>query len=234
MNEKRPRSAASVARRIIVGVIIASFGLAALGGIVVLLGGDIDDTGWRVLSTTALIGAFSVAVLCCTSLLGRRLQVFGFAGAAVAVATAGLSIFLVWWNGSSLPDGLYETLWTGLAATIATAFASLLLLLADREQTAVRVGLVVTLGLFAIVFAMTVYLIWWSETVEDDLYGRVLGIVGILAALGAIVVPVLSLLLRRKPATALSPQSIALLEAEAARRGTTPDALLGMLLDEPQ
>lgn len=234
MNEKRPRSAASVVRRVIVGIIIGSFGLAALGGIVVLLGGDIDDTGWRVLSTTALIGAFSVAVLCCASLVGRRVQIFGFIGAAVAVVTAALSIFLVWWDGSSSPDGLYESLWTGLAATIATAFASLLLLLADRKQAAVRVGLIITLALFAVVFLMTVYLIWWNDLVDGEVFARTLGILGILAALGAIVVPVISLLLRERPASALSPETLARLDAEAARRGTTPDALIGMLLDEPQ
>ena len=59
-----------------------------------------------------------------------------------------------------------------------------------------RAGLWLTLALFAVVVVMVLYLIWFREDVDDDLYWRALGIVGILAALGAVVVPVLSLLLR--------------------------------------
>lgn len=42
-----PRDRLRLFRRIVVAVIIASFGIAALGGIVVLLGGSLGDDGWR-------------------------------------------------------------------------------------------------------------------------------------------------------------------------------------------
>ncbi len=125
--------------------------------------------------------------------------------------------------------------WTGVALTVAFAFASLLLLLADREQAAVRIGLVITLVLFAIVLAMTIYIIWWAETIDSDVYGRVLGIFAILAALGAVVVPVVSLLLRApRPNDRLSEASRAMLEAEAARRGITADEFVARLVGAPQ
>jgi hypothetical protein len=124
-----------------------------------------------------------------------------------------------------------------VAASVAFSFASLLLLLADRRRTAVRVGLIVTLALFAIVFVMVIYPVW-SDEYGGELYSRVLGIVSILAALGAIVLPVMSLLLRERPGpgggeagdASLSPASLALLRAEAAERGVTPDELVDSLL----
>jgi hypothetical protein len=229
----RPR--ASVLRRVIVGVIVVSFGLAALGGIVVLLGAELGDPAWKVLGTTALVGAYSVAVLCCASLLGRRLQSVGLAGAAVSIVAAILSIVALWAQPSWEAEVFWDVLWTLVAGSVALSFACLLLLLADRRQRAVRVGLVVTLALFAVVFALVVYPVW-TDLDAGDAYSRTLGIASILAALGAIVVPVLSLLLRDRAAEdrprpgSLSGSTLALLEAEAARRGVTPDELVAHLL----
>jgi hypothetical protein len=229
----RPR--ASVLRRVIVGVIVVSFGLAALGGIVVLLGADLGDPAWKVLATTALVGAFSVAVLCCASLLGRRLQVVGLVGAVVAVVAAALSIIAVWAQPHWDAEVFWDLLWTLVAASVGLSFACLLLLLADRRRTGVRIGLIVTLVLFAVVFVLVVYPIW-TDAAGGEVYSRVLGIASILAALGAIVVPVLSLLLRDPRTTedarpgSLSPSTIARLEAEAARRGVTADELVAPLI----
>ncbi|GAB2840369.1 hypothetical protein ACFQ0P_00525 [Microbacterium insulae] len=226
---------ASVLRRVIVGVIIVSFGLAALGGIVVLLGASLGDPAWKVLATTAIVGAFSVAVLCCAALLGRRLQTVGIIGAVVSVLAAALSIVAVWWQPDFRAELYWDLLWTFIAASVALSFASLLLLLADRRQRAVRVGLVVTLALFALLFALVVYPIWVNLS-GGEAYSRAVGITAILAALGAIVVPVLSLLLRDRQVVAdqatgpLSASTIAQLETEAARRGVTPDELVADLL----
>ena len=233
VEQARPR--ASVLRRIIVGVIIVSFGLAALGGIVVLLGAELGDAAWKVLTTTALVGAFSVAVLCCASLLGRRLQIVGLVGAGVAVVAAVLTIIAVWIQPSWESEFYWDLMWTMVAASVGLSFACLLLLLADHRRPFVRVGLIVTLALFALVFALVVVPLW-TDQYGGEVYSRTLGIASILAALGAIVVPVLSLLLRdRRTADApqpgsLSAVSIARLEAEAARRGVTTDELVADLI----
>ncbi len=124
-----------------------------------------------------------------------------------------------------------------MAASVGFSFASLLLLLADRRRTAIRVGLIVTLALFAIVFVMVIFPVWTDEY-GGEYYSRVLGIVSILAALGAIVLPVMSLLLRERQDrgdgeegdASLSPASLELLRAEAARRGVTPDELVDSLV----
>lgn len=229
-----PRPGIAVARRVIVGVIVVAFALAAIGGIIVLLGAELGATAARVLGTTAVVGAFSVAVLCCVALIGRRLQAFGMIGAAVSVIAALPVIWVIWYDGpwGDFWEGLLRTMWTAVAASVALALTSLLLLLADRTRSAVRIGLVVTLALFAAVLGMIVFLIWWPEAVDSQVFPRVLGITSILAALGAIVVPVISLLLPEKRAAVLSPSSVHRLGAAATREGVTPDELVDRLLAE--
>ena len=227
------RSPVAQVRRAIVTLIIVAFSLAAIGGIVVLLGAKLGETAGRVIGTTALVGAFSVALLCCAALLGRPLQPVGMVGVVAAVAGAGLSIWMLWYDGpyGVVSDTLERATGTAVTAASAFALACLLLPLADRRRAPVRIGLWLTLALFAIVGGMIVYLIWASATVDDEVYPRVLGVAAILAALGAVVVPVLSLLLPDAHGTAgLSRAAISRIEAEAARRGMPPDDLVATLL----
>lgn len=226
-----------VLRRTLVWLIVASFGVAAVLGIAVLLAGELGETANRVLVTTVTIGAFSVAVLCGATLLGRPPQAVGIAGVVVSILTAGYFTALIW-NGSSMRDwgdGLRLQL-TGVAATAALSLASLLLLLGGRRRPFVRVGLLVTLGLIALLLALTVYLVWSDES--GDAFMRLYGIVAILTALGAIVVPVSSLLLpdtSRPHASGVDPVLAARLTAAAERRGITMAELVAPVLaaDEP-
>jgi hypothetical protein len=227
-----PRTPVTRLRRVIVAVIIVAFGLAAVGGIVVLLGGELGETALRVIGTTVVVGASSVAVLCCAALLGRRLQPVGVIGVVIAALAGALVVWTVWYRGD------YGALWeimskiTGTAVTVSAALAlsSLLLLLGDRRRAVVRIGLVVTLALFAVVTALVMYLIWMSGAVDDQIFPRVLGIAAILAALGAVVVPVMSLLLPDERSGTLSHTAVSRLQTEASRRGISPDALVDALL----
>ncbi|KRA22389.1 hypothetical protein ASD65_18115 [Microbacterium sp. Root61] len=227
-----PRRSIALVRRIIVGVIIGAFGLAAIGGIVVLLGAELGSAAGRVLGTTVIVGAFSVAVLCCAALAGRRLQVFGMVGAAISAIAALLVIWVIWYEGpwGDFVEGLFRVMWTAVAASVAFALASLLLLLADRTRSAVRVGLIVTLGLFGLVLAMIIIVIWWPDAVDREVFPRALGISAILAALGAVVVPVISLLMPERSAARLSAASVERIGMEAARLGVTSDELIERLL----
>jgi MFS family permease len=231
-------NAISLTRRIIVWVVVVSFAIAAILGIAVLLVPNFGDAAWRVLSTTSVVGAFSVLVLCCASLLGRALRLFGLVGVAGSLATLILAIVMIWstdwWEFGSW---VYQTLGTGIAASVAFALASLLLLLADRKRAAVRIGLWITLALFAVVLVLVIVLIW-ARDLDYEWFQRVLGIVSILAALGAIVVPVMSLLLKDDGAAVdpghapvVSAPVAERLRAEATRRGVTVDDLVTGLLD---
>src|SRR5690606_31823398 len=170
------------------------------GGTVVLLSGSWSATAGRVLGAPALVGVFSVAALCCAALIGRRTQWFGLIGAAVAVATGALSVWLVW-DDDWPQDPVFQVLITLCVATAVCALASLLLLLADHRQRSVRVGLALTLALLALGFVLTLGSIWeWIPDDAQETYWRVTGVAWILAALGVVVLPVLSLLLRDRPA----------------------------------
>jgi len=234
MTTLAPRTSVSRLRRIVVGVIVVAFAIAAAGGIVVLVGGELGDTAARVIGTTAVVGAFSVAVLCCAALLGRTLHAVGLVGVVVSILTGIVVIWTIWHEGPY--DGAWDVVvkcaGTGITLTAALALACLLLLLADRHRAAVRAGLVCTLALFAIVVAMILYPIWASETIDSEVYPRVLGIAAILAALGAVVVPVLSLLLPETPAASLSHSWVTRIEDEARTRGVTPDEFVSALLAE--
>nr|WP_274637538.1 hypothetical protein [Microbacterium bovistercoris] len=227
-----PATPVSRLRRVVVAVIIVAFTIAAIGGIIVLLGGDLGETAARVIGTTAVVGAFSVAVLCCAALLGKPLQSVGVAGVIVSVIAAALVIWTVWYTGGS--DSWWEltSKLTGTAVmlSIAASLACLLLLLADRRRAAVRVGLFITLGLFAVVAVLIGVLIWAPDAVDDTVFPRTLGIAAILAALGAVVVPVLSLLMPDARPHSLSHTAIGRLQDEAARRGIAPDELVDALL----
>lgn len=231
-----PRPLASRVRRVIVAVIVVSFGLAALGGIAVLLGAELGELAMKVLATTATVGLFSVAVLCCAALLGRRAQLFGFSGVGVAVVTAVLVLLLIWTESGG--DAFFRWLGTFVAATGAFALASLLLLLADRRRRVLRAGLTVTLVLIGLVFVLVVNLVWDGVGVDSEVYARVLGIIAILATLGTVVLPVMSLLLRDGQASAtdavIAPELAARLVAEAARRGISVEQLVAPVLASPR
>ncbi|GAA2005277.1 hypothetical protein [Microbacterium ulmi] len=219
-------------RRALVAVIVVSFGLAAVLGIVVLLGAELGVLAGRVLGTTSVVGSFSIAVLCCAALLGRRGQSVGLAGVVVSVLTAALVVWVIWDEAlrSAAWDPVFRVMWTGVAASAAFALASLLLLLGDRRRGTVRIGLATTLALIAILLGLTIWAIW-ARSIEWQIFQRVYGIVAILTALGAVVVPVLSLLLPDgRPGGGLSRELAARLAAEASRRGMTVEELVAPVL----
>lgn len=223
----------AVLRRVIVGVIIAAFGIAAVLGIVVLLGVEMGETTFRVLGTTAAIGSFSVGVLCCAALIGRRAQLFGIVGVVVTALSAALVVWTIWVDVYEFWDAVFRVLWSGVAASSAFALASLLLLLSDRSRTAVRAGLWITLALIGVLLALTLYLIWASDVAWDD-FGRLYGVVAILTALGAVVVPVMSLLMPDQHASALAHGLSERLVAAAKERGITVEELVAPVLARPE
>ncbi|NLG63618.1 MAG: hypothetical protein GX539_15375 [Candidatus Cloacimonetes bacterium] len=229
MTDQPARSTATLLRRIVVGLIIASFGLAAVLGIIVLLGFPLGDSTGRVLLTTAIVGLFSVGVLCCASLLGRRTQVFGIIGAVVTALTGAFIVWMIWADFFHFEDVFFRAMWTGVAASAGFALSSLLLLLVDRRRPVVRVTLWITLILIGLLFVLTMFSVWIPEFDWDNLI-RVYGILAILVALGAIVVPVLSLLLPDTSRAALPHELAERLVAEAAAQGITVEQLVAPVL----
>ena len=217
-------------------VIIASFSIAAIAGIIVLFVDINTDPAYQVLASTALTGAFSVAVFCGAVLIGKRWQAFGWVAVTVATLTLGWCFRLVW-GDPSLDEPTFEVTATACTITAALSASSLLLLLAEHRVRAVRVGLFITLALIGVGVVMILLPTWHLQPNDFDSYFRIMGIVWILAALGVVVLPVLSLALRNtRPAsseatnTPLSPASIRHVETVAHNAGISPDELIARML----
>jgi len=175
-------------RRAIVRVTIGSFSLAALIGIVALLGGgDFGETQGRVLLTTLLVGVVSIAVLCYLVTAGRRSQPVGVAGGVVVLVPFATALVMIWGDVQHGPgEGLLRTFGIGSVAAATLAQASLLLAMAERARPAVRRILVATLTLAA-ALAVMVSLLITGYNPSGDTYYRLLGVVAILDVLGTVV-----------------------------------------------
>lgn len=180
-------------RRWIVRTTIGSFSLAALMGIIALLGsGDFGEFEGRILLTTLLVGVVSIAVLCYLATAGRRSQPVGVAGGVVVLVPLVCALLMIWgadWDRGP-GEGLARTFGVGsiLAATLAQA--SLLLALCDGARAVVRRLLTATLALAGLLALLTCLLVLGYEP-DEDTYFRVLGVVAILDVLGTVVVAAL-------------------------------------------
>lgn len=238
-NTVSPTAAPSFAQRIrrwVVILIVASFSIAAVAGIIVLFGDVNSEPAYQVLASTAFIGVFSVAVFCGVVLVGKRWQTFGWVTVTVAILTLLWCLRLVW-GEPSWDEPTVEVTVTACTLSAALSVSSLLLLLAEHRIRAVRLGLFVTLALIGVGVVMVLMPIWGLELDDFDWYIRAGGVIWILAALGIVVLPVLSIALKNTqtlPADAavarLSPASVHHIEAVAQRAGITPDELIAHVL----
>lgn len=250
-------------RRTIAIIIVVAFSVAAIGGISVMLG-DIDsEPAFQVIATTAATGACSVAAFCGATLIGRRAQWFGSVTILLAFVTLLASILFIWgdpymWDdpipgstGMTIGDILYQALSSIVLVTAVASVASLILLLVPRSWV-VRIGLPITLCFLGLGTGLVLVTIWMDGAWQYDWLTRLNGIVWILAALGVVVVPLTSLLLKAgatrltgdagetsaestqphsgPPAATLSRSALHRIEAAARAEGITADELIDRLL----
>ncbi len=217
-------------RRLVVTLVIGSFSVAALLGIIALLGGgELGETDGRVLLTTVVVGVESIAVLCYRAGAGPRAALVGRAGGLVSLVPFSLALWLTW--GGSEPERLWDVF--GVSVTIAATLAHACLLLAlDRGR--LRLVLVGTLVAMAIVAAMICNAIVNGENL-GDLYWRTFGVVAILDVLGTVVFAALGIFGRRAKSDGEPDLMTPALESrvlDAARsRGVPPAQLISDALD---
>ena len=179
-------------RRLVITVVIGSFSLAALLGIVALLGGGFGDDEARVLLTTVIVGVESTVVLCLLTLAGHRwVPVSWFGGAASVVAT-GAALALTW-GDSAWDDGRWEDLLRlfGTSVILAGTAAQFALLIAlvlrpGREPGGLAALLAMT-GLAGALVALLAIGPIVGESDPGDGYWQLLGVLAILDVLGSVV-----------------------------------------------
>jgi len=218
-------------RRLVITLVIGSFSIAALLGIIALLGGgELGETEGKVLLTTVIVGVESIAVLCYLAVSGRPTAIVGWVGALASLVPFGIALALTW-GGYDGDTPVWDVF--GVSLTIAATLAHACLLLAlDRGR--LRLLLAATLVAMAIVAAMISNAIVNGEDL-DDLYWRTFGVVAILDVLGTVVFAALGIFSRRAKADGEPDLMTPALESrvlDAARsRGVSPAQLITDALD---
>jgi len=218
-------------RRIVLFVTIGCFSVAALLGVIALLGGgDFGETEARILLTTLLVGVTSVAVLCYLATAGTDHAPVGLVGAASAVPTLLLGLALVW--GDGWDEEVWQAFGVGTTVSATLAQASLLLALVASAARYVRRLLTATLVAATWVGLHVSALIVDLDASDGSL--RLLGVVAILDVLGTVAVAALA---KFAPATPDSsrlevPEELAVtIRQRATVRGVGAEAELRALLE---
>jgi hypothetical protein len=213
-----PTDTAAPIRTAIVRVTIGSFSLAALLGVIALVGGGaFGATEGRILLTTLLVGVVSIAVLCYLATAETPYQPVGVAGGVVVLAPLVSALVMIWSDYSEAPpEWLGKTFGVGAVVAASFAQASLLLAMTVRARPAVRRILAPTLVMATVLAAMVSYLILGPEPRATP-YFRLLGIVAILDVLGTVVVAALTRFGRGTVRPAPPPAALVVPPALAAR-----------------
>ncbi|WP_162891062.1 hypothetical protein [Aeromicrobium sp. A1-2] len=219
-------------RSIVTKVVIVSFSIAALMGIIALVGGgSFGGTEERVLLTTVIVGVESIAVLCYLAVSGRPLVYIGMVGGVASVVPFGIALVLAW-GGYDGGDWLWRTF--GIGLTVAASIAQVCLLLALAGHQRIGPGLLATLATITIIAAMIVLPIA-SDADRGDTYWRIFGVVAILDVLGTVILAAVRAFgpgRRNDGSTVLlTPATQARIIDAARLRGTSPEQVLSDALD---
>jgi hypothetical protein len=224
------RAPVGTVRTVVVRTTIGAFSLAALLGIVALVGGRaFGSVEGRVLLTTLLTGVVSVLVLCYLLTADTRYRAVGAVGGATVLVPLVSALFLIWYDYETDPPvPLARTFGVGTVAALTLAQASLLLAIGAAAGPVVRRFLLATLALAGILAVQVSALVLGLHAHPD--YLRLLGVVAILDALGTVVVAALT----RFGAGARAPASVAtvVLPASVVERAGQRAAATGASVEE--
>lgn len=225
------------ARRVVAAVTVATFTVAALLGVLVLVGGELGDVQVRVLLTTLLVGAGSLLALSYLTTSGTPLWPAGAAGGVLLALPLLSGLVLIWSEPAADGPGLVRAF--GIGAVLAATWAQtcVLLVLARDGGPALRVVQGLTLVPSTLVALLLVGLVLGAELGDGG--ARLLGVALILDVLGTVVTGVLARLAvaegagdadeaasARRGAWVLAPELRAGLDREAAAQGRDPGELL--------
>ncbi|PKK85535.1 MAG: hypothetical protein CVT48_04995 [Thermoplasmata archaeon HGW-Thermoplasmata-1] len=176
-------------------LLLSSFGLVALTGIIILIIGGQNKTQMNILFTSLAIAAYSFMALCSFLLQSKRpsapVILFTLKSFVLYLTGLVLLIFTIWLDYKIKGfDDLIKAAGSFGVISLACAHSSLMLLV-NRADRRVRAVLAVTLCAISIVAAMLVILIIWNDDITDiSRYLRALGVFIILDALGTIATPI--------------------------------------------
>ena len=180
--------------RLALAVLAFSLVSSALIGITIILLGDFDETEMRVLATAGSVAGFSILALPSLFHFERaRYTYLTWLGISSTLALFTMVLLGIWsWN-----DLGGETFYKTLASVGVTAFATnhaLLLLIPTTTKILISLCQWATILIITIVCVMILGIIWTEEM--PDIMMRLFGALGVLDALGTVLVPILVKTLR--------------------------------------
>lgn len=221
-------------RGLVVKLVIGSFSIAALLGIIALLaGGSFGETEGRILLTTVIVGVTSIAVLCYLAAADKPFQIVGLIGGVSVLVPLTLALWLTWF-GNDAPDIVGRIFGIGVTISASLAQACLLLAVAYDVRPVVRRMLYATLALIGVV-AVLISIPLATDSDMSGAYMRVFGVSAILDVLGTVTVAALQKFVPDQRKEAPEPFLDSALEsriADAAReRGVSKAQLISDALD---
>lgn len=181
--------------RIALTILVISLVCSASIGIIIILVGDFDETGMRVLATAGSIAGFSIMSFPSLFHLERnRYTYLTRVGIPSSVAFLVMIIITVWTAGDFPWD---EEFWKILGSTGVVAFATnhtLLVLTAMPTNTLISICRWITISVIAIVGILILINIWS----ELEIMSRPFAALIVLDVLGTISVPILARMTRRR------------------------------------
>lgn len=166
-------------------VILVLVGINAAIGIYALVGGELGETGGKILGTSLLATMGAVlALVCAPAASAGRAWWWPKIGMAAAGVSAAMFIFAVWVEPA---DGFFKVAGSVLVVAVATALISLLSAWPGAGRLAWVRSVATALAMIAAAFVIV--FIWQSDDVPE-IWGRLFGIVMVLLAAAAIATPV--------------------------------------------
>ncbi len=176
-------------KKLFLRLMIVSFSISALMGIIVFIIGDFGELEGQILMTTASFGLYTLAGLCCSILYDKnRHKTISATGMIVSFLSFVFTTLFIWEVFGYEIDLPWRVLLTAVITSFTFAHACLILLTIPKT---LHVALVrkATLLLIALVGLLLLYPVYADGT-DSAIYFRLLGIVVILDALGTIVTPI--------------------------------------------
>jgi len=176
--------------------IVASLLASAGMGILVIIQGSFDEIDWKILTTTLIIGIFSITSLASLRTLESESapeRSFSKISVLMSMAAFVLVAGLIWMDWQDSSEVLWKAAWTLTVLAISSAHVCLLLPLIKRSKN-LRTIIISTVAFIAIVAGLILYLVLrnWDDNEPGDLYYRALGVFAILDVLGTIVAPIMA------------------------------------------
>lgn len=217
-------------KRLFLVTLVLSVVVSAAIGIVVILIGNFGEFETKVLLTTLTITVTSILGLACGAYLetgrGRTLP---SAGIVLAIVSAVMWIILIWQmrieNDTYIKSLMSATLFAASCSHIS------LLSLARLERKFIWSRYAAHVAIWALT-AFLLYFIWTNGNIDEDLMGRVIGVLGIVIASLTVITPIFHKLSAGEPNAGEIDAEIAKLKDRIAELETKKGHLARISEDE--